>query len=83
MSENQLIIDGLQRIEERLTRHEDLSAKRHEHLDHIIRGNGTPGVVTRLDRLEQRSALIAWLVKGLGVAVLGQIVVWAFGLTKG
>ena len=48
-------------------------------LDESIRGNGKPGILVRLDRLEQRDAIrkkIFWLVVG---ALVSAIIIWVMG----
>ena len=48
-------------------------------LDESIRGNGKPGILVRLDRLEQRDAKrnkFVWLVVG---ALVSAIILWVMG----
>ena len=54
-----------------------------DRLDHVIRGNGEPGINIRLDRLEQnaiRHARWMWLIAGAGVTSLVNIL---FTLIRG
>ena len=54
-----------------------------DRLDEAIRGNGKPGILVRLDRLEQdakRQGKLIWLVVGAGVTGLVTIVrLWIVG----
>ena len=48
-------------------------------LDESIRGNGKPGILVRLDRLEQRDVKrnkFVWIVVG---AVVSAIILWVMG----
>jgi len=54
-----------------------------DRLDEAIRGNGTPGINVRLDRLEQdakRQAKLTWLIVGAAVTAFASVlVVWITG----
>jgi len=54
-----------------------------DRLDESIRGNGTPGINVRLDRLEQaanRHAKLIWLIVGaLATAATSGVVAWLTG----
>ena len=54
-----------------------------DRLDEAIRGNGKPGILIRLDRLEQdakRQAKLVWLIVGATVvAAVSGIVQWIAG----
>jgi len=54
-----------------------------DRLDEAIRGNGRPGILIRLDRLEQdakRQAKLVWLLLGAAATSLGSaIVAWVVG----
>ena len=54
-----------------------------DRLDEAIRGNGRPGVLIRLDRLEQdakRQAKLIWLIIGAAATgVMTAIVLWTAG----
>jgi hypothetical protein len=63
-----MIVDRLAALDERLEQHSRSSVERYEKLDKMLRGNGTPGIVTRLDRIEQICGAVRWFV---GVVVAG------------
>lgn len=49
-----------------------------DRLDEAVRGNGKPGILIRLDRLEQdarRQGRLLWLLIGAGITVLTSIVI--------
>jgi len=49
-----------------------------DRIDSALRGNGKPGINTRLDRLEQdakRISRVVWIVCGAGVTVVGALLV--------
>jgi len=54
-----------------------------DRLDEAIRGNGKPGILIRLDRLEQdakRQAKLIWLIIGAVITALASgIVAWVAG----
>ncbi len=54
-----------------------------DRLDEAIRGNGKPGILIRLDRLEQdakRQGKLIWIVVGTCVTGLGSMVsLWILG----
>jgi len=54
-----------------------------DRLDEAIRGNGRPGIMIRLDRLEQdakRQAKLVWLIVGATVvAAISSIFQWIAG----
>ena len=54
--------------------------KKIDRLDEAIRGNGKPGILIRMDRLEQnakrQSRLIWFVLGGAGTAVGSSIVAW-------
>ena len=54
-----------------------------DRLDEAIRGNGKPGILIRLDRLEQdakRQAKLIWLILGAVITALASgIVAWIAG----
>lgn len=77
-SEYELILATLQRIENRQA-HQD---ERIERIDEAIRGNGHPGLNTRIDRLEQSEGNRSFWVKAIGVAMIGQIILTLKGLMK-
>lgn len=50
----------------------DLLFEKIDKLDAAIRGNGKPGILLRLDRLEQdakRQSKLIWLIVGAGITV--------------
>lgn len=55
-----------------------------DRLDEAIRGNGKPGILLRVDRLEQagkRTSTLVWMVVGaLVTSVSGILVAWALGV---
>ncbi len=55
-----------------------------DRLDEAIRGNGKPGLLLRVDRLEQagrRTSTLVWMVVGaLVTSVAGILVAWALGV---
>jgi hypothetical protein len=59
------------------------SHRKLDRLDEAIRGNGRPGVVLRIDRLEQtarRYARLAWLIVGSALtSVAAMLVAWITG----
>jgi len=49
-----------------------------DRLDEAVRGNGKPGILIRLDRLEQdakRQGRLLWLLIGAGITVLTSFVI--------
>jgi hypothetical protein len=85
MTETELIMQRLEdvrtAISERIGAHETLSAQRHEYLDHLLRGNGTPGIITRLDRIERDAAKLGAILKwaiGIGTTVCVTLAIKAF-----
>lgn len=54
-----------------------------DRLDEAIRGNGKPGIVLRLDRLEQdtrRQSRLIWLILGSGITTAASgLVTWMTG----
>ena len=54
-----------------------------DRLDEAIRGNGKPGILIRLDRLEQdakRQAKLTWLILGAVITALASgVVAWIAG----
>ena len=49
-----------------------------DRLDEAVRGNGKPGILVRLDRLEQdakRQGRLLWLLIGAGITVLTSFVI--------
>jgi|DEB19_MinimDraft_3_1074340.scaffolds.fasta_scaffold00123_4 hypothetical protein len=77
-AETELIIATLQRIESRQSRQDE----RIERIDEAIRGNGHPGLNTRIDRLEQTDQMRSFWMKALGVGIMGQIIIAVKGLIK-
>lgn len=76
--ETELIIATLQRIETRQFQQDE----RIERIDEAIRGNGHPGLNTRIDRLEQTDQMRSFWMKALGVGIMGQIIISLKGLIK-
>lgn len=76
--ETELIIATLQRIEARQSQQDE----RIERIDEAIRGNGHPGLNTRIDRLEQTDQMRSFWMKALGVGIMGQIIISLKGLIK-
>ena len=76
--EYELILATLQRIENRQA-HQD---ERIERIDEAIRGNGHPGLNTRIDRLEQSAVARGFWLKAIGVAMIGQIALLLRGILK-
>jgi len=58
------------RVEERLT----VMDEKLDKLIHAVEGNGKPGLLIRVDRVEQRWKLVAWVLGVVGAAVLVQLV---------
>ncbi len=52
------IDERLGRLEEKL----DENTRETKAIRHVIEGNGTPGMKTRLDRIEQRAKLVFWVL---------------------
>jgi len=54
-----------------------------DRLDEAIRGNGRPGIIVRLDRLEQdakRQSKLIWLIVGSAVTAFASVLVaWVTG----
>ena len=83
--DNQCICTQKQEIEEILVNltktHEKLDnfikviEKRMDKLDHVLFGNGRPGLISRLDKLEGGIGLFKWLV---GLSILGPILTQYF-----
>jgi len=64
---------------ERVCKHEfvEIGGKL-DKIDAVLRGNGKPGINTRLDRLEQdakRISRVVWLVCGACVTVAGAVLI--------
>lgn len=61
----------------KLEAHSAASAERYNQLDKMLRGNGNPGVITRLDRVEQLvkqiGATCKWGMSIVGTALTGII----------
>lgn len=57
--------------------------KKLDRLDEAVRGNGKPGILVRLDRLEQdarRQGRLLWLLIGAAITVLTSLVItWIRG----
>jgi len=57
--------------------------KKLDRLDEAVRGNGKPGILVRLDRLEQdarRQGQLLWLLIGAAITVLTSLVItWIRG----
>jgi len=70
-------------IEPPLERHLEVIHAKLDRLDEAIRGNGKPGIMIRLDRLEQdakRQAKLVWLIVGATVvAAISSIFQWIAG----
>ncbi len=66
-----------------LERHFEVIHDKLDRLDEAIRGNGRPGIMIRLDRLEQgakRQAKLVWLIVGATVvAAISSIFQWIAG----
>lgn len=85
MNDPNLILEVIQQVRDRLAEHVEETrtyqrgaAATIERIDHTLRGNGTPGLTTRMDRVEQRAALVAkvaWWALGIGGTIAGGIVV--------
>jgi hypothetical protein len=57
---------------DRVDEHADDARDRQEKLERLLHGaNGAPGLIVRVDRLEQAAAKISGAVRRVGVAVLG------------
>lgn len=73
------LINNASGIERRL----DAIERKIDRIDESIRGNGTPGINVRLDRLEQsasRQRRVIWLIVGAIVtAVTTSIIAWIAG----
>ena len=55
----------------------DLLFEKLDKLDASIRGNGKPGILLRLDRLEQdakRQSKLIWLIVGAGITVAATVI---------
>ena len=65
---------------EQCTRHFEAIHNKLDRLDESIRGNGKPGILIRLDRLEQdakRQAKLVWLVVGAAVTgLVSTLIMW-------
>ncbi len=68
---------------EQCQKHWESIHRKLDRLDEAIRGNGKPGILIRLDRLEQdarRQAKLLWLIVGaIATSVTSAIVVWITG----
>ena len=66
-----------------LERHFEVIHAKLDRLDEAIRGNGKPGIMIRLDRLEQdakRQAKLVWLIVGATVvAAVSSVFQWIAG----
>ncbi|NLF29327.1 MAG: hypothetical protein GX591_00400 [Planctomycetes bacterium] len=66
-----------------LERHFEVIHDKLDRLDEAIRGNGKPGILIRLDRLEQdakRQGKLVWLIVGATVvAAVSTLVQWIAG----
>ena len=67
--DGQEIIERLARIEERVDRLLEIGIRH----DRLLAGNGTAGLVTRLDRIEQIEARRRWTIRTIVVALLGVV----------
>jgi len=55
----------------------DLLFEKLDKLDAAIRGNGKPGILLRLDRLEQdakRQSKLIWLIVGAGITAAATVI---------
>ncbi|HNX25935.1 MAG TPA: hypothetical protein PKK48_00855 [Phycisphaerae bacterium] len=61
----------------------DILFKKIDKLDEAIRGNGKPGILIRLDRLEQAAGIhskLIWLILGaIGTFVATAVAMWITG----
>ena len=48
----------------------------------VIDGNGTPGMKTRMDRIEQVEASRKWHIRTLWAAIVTGVCTWFVGLVK-
>ncbi len=66
-----------------IEKHFEVIEAKLDRLDEAIRGNGKPGILIRLDRLEQdakRQAKLVWLIVGATVAAaVSTLVQWIAG----
>jgi len=66
-----------------LERHLEVIHKKLDRMDEAIRGNGKPGILIRLDRLEQdakRQSKLIWLIVGATVvAAISAVLKWITG----
>lgn len=58
------------RVEERLT----VMDEKLDKLIHSVEGNGRPGLLIRVDRVEQKWKIVVWVLGVVGAAVLVQLV---------
>jgi len=70
-------------IDTTMDKHFEVIHEKLDRLDEAIRGNGKPGILIRLDRLEQdakRQARLIWLLLGaLFTGLASALVVWITG----
>ena len=68
---------------ERCEKHFEEIHRKLDRLDEAVRGNGRPGILIRLDRLEQdakRQAKLIWLIMGaVATGLSSAIVIWIAG----
>jgi len=66
-----------------IERHFEVIHRKLDRLDEAVRGNGKPGILVRLDRLEQdakRQSRLVWLIVGAAlVAATSGAVAWIAG----
>jgi len=66
-----------------IEQHFEVIHKKLDRLDEAIRGNGRPGILIRLDRLEQdakRQGKLVWLIVGATVvAAISLVMKWITG----
>jgi len=66
-----------------IEKHLEVMHKKLDRLDEAIRGNGKPGILIRLDRLEQdakRQSKLVWLIVGAAVvAATSGAIAWIAG----
>ena len=61
---------------------QDKQAVLDEH-QRVLRGNGDPGIIKQVDRLEQTEKLRKWIIRGLILAVIGGAVSLVVAAIKG
>ena len=68
---------------EHCQKHFEVLHEKLDRLDEAIRGNGRPGILVRLDRLEQdakRQAKLTWLILGaVATGLTSGLVMWIGG----